>query len=224
MVLRESKRFKLIPEMEGRTARWYARNRGTPAQRAEYHQEAVRLTEALPPEAAVLEIAPGPGYLAVEIARCGPYRVTGLDISRTMVDIARENAQTAGVRVDFERGDAAHMSFAADSFDLIVCQAAFKNFAEPVGALNEMYRVLRRGGSAVVQDMRKDATGAAVDQEVQHMQVSRMSAFVVRWTLRWLRRRAYTRAQFEQLVAQSAFRTGTVTTQGIGLEVRLSKV
>ncbi len=223
MVPRERKRVKLLPEMEGRTARWYARNRGTPTQRAEYRQEAARLAEALPADAAVLEIAPGPGYLAVEIARRGPYRVTGLDISRTMVEIARENVQAAGVRVDVERGDVAHMPFEAESFDLIVCQAAFKNFVEPVGALNEMHRVLRRGGTAVIQDLRKDVTGAAIDQEVQRMQVSRTSALLVRCTLRRLRRRAYTRARFEQLVAQSAFRDGTVTPQGIGMEVRLTK-
>src|SRR5215472_7760881 len=97
-------------------------------------------------------------------ARAGVLRhrtgVTGLDISRTFVDIASENARQAGVSVDFRRGDAASMLLADESFDLIVCQAAFKNFAQPARALEEMYRVLRAGGMAIIQDMSRDASNA----------------------------------------------------------------
>ena len=99
----------------------------------------------------MLEVAPGPGYLAIEIARLGRFHVTGLDISRSFVEIASENARQAAVSVDFRHGDAASMPFDAQSFDLIVCQASFKNFAQPGSALDEMHRVLRRGGTAVIQ-------------------------------------------------------------------------
>src|SRR5262249_26916112 len=146
------KRFKLMPEMEGPIARWYARQRGTASQIEAVRNEAARFTQDLPAGASVLEIAPGPGYLAVEIARLGRVQVTGLDISRTFVAIAQENGRQAGVIVDFRHGDAATIPFAAGSFDLILCQAAFKNFAEPVRALDEMHRVLRTGGTAVIQD------------------------------------------------------------------------
>ena len=66
--------------------------------------------------------------------------MTGLDISRTFVEIATENARQAHVSVGFRHGDAARMPFESDSFDLVVCQAAFKNFTEPVRGLNEMHR------------------------------------------------------------------------------------
>ena len=46
------------------------------------------------------------------------------------------------------------------------CQAAFKNFPEPVSALNEMYRVLSDGGTAVIEDMSRDASGADIDTEI----------------------------------------------------------
>ena len=84
--------------------------------------------------------------------------MTGLDISRTMVEIATEQARRDGVAVDFRHGDATAMPFPDGSFDLIVCQAAFKNFLDPVAALNEMHRVLRPGGTAVIQDLNADAT------------------------------------------------------------------
>jgi ubiquinone/menaquinone biosynthesis C-methylase UbiE len=98
--------------MEGMTARWYARQRGTPSQIAVFRQQAAQLTDATPNGAGVLEVAPGPGYLAIEIARLARFQVTGLDISRTMVEIARENAAAAGVVVEFHHGDATEMPFA----------------------------------------------------------------------------------------------------------------
>ncbi len=51
----------------------------------------------------VLEIAPGPGYLSVEIAKLGNYNVTGLDISKTFVKIAQAKAREARVKIDFRR-------------------------------------------------------------------------------------------------------------------------
>jgi ubiquinone/menaquinone biosynthesis C-methylase UbiE len=162
-----------------------------------------------------------PDALAIEMARLGLVHVTGLDISRTFVEIARENAGHAGVRVDFRQGDVATMPFDADSFDLIVCQAAFKNFAQPVDALDEMQRVLRDGGVALIHDMRRDASGADIDQEVGRMELSRLNALLTKTALTMLRLRAYSRAEFERLAAQSAFRTRDIQSEGIGMVVRL---
>src|SRR6202158_6088444 len=124
---RSRMRFK-GPEMEGGVARWYAKLRRSGNQIEEYRKLAAQLTEGLPAGAKVLEVAPGPGYLAIEMSRLGRAQVTGLDISRTFVKIATENAREAGVGVDFHEGDAAVMPFDGESFDLVVCQAAFKNF------------------------------------------------------------------------------------------------
>jgi ubiquinone/menaquinone biosynthesis C-methylase UbiE len=173
--------------------------------------------------APVLEVAPGPGYLAIEMARLGRVQVTGLDISHTFVQIAREKARQEGVAADFHQGDAAAMPFASDSFDLIVTQAAFKNFSYPESALSEMHRVLRSGGTAVIQDMSRDATHADIALEVEHMELGWLTSFTTTATLESLRRRAYSPARFERLIAESPFRTGEIKTEGIGLEVRLKK-
>jgi ubiquinone/menaquinone biosynthesis C-methylase UbiE len=209
--------------MEGVVARWYSRIRGTRSQIEAYRKEAERLTSRLPEGAKVLEVAFGPGYLAIELARLGRYRVSGLDISHTFVKIAGQNAKEAGVTADFHQGDAAGMPFETGSFDLIVCQAAFKNFVHPGSALSEMHRVLRRGGTALIQDMSSDATHADIEREVNGMELGWVSAFTTKGTLEMLKRRAYSPAQFESLVAESPFKTCTITTEGIGLEVRLEK-
>jgi ubiquinone/menaquinone biosynthesis C-methylase UbiE len=209
-----------VPEMEGFQARWYAKNRGTEAQLAQYRRQAAEVTAGLPDGAEILEVAPGPGFFAVELAKRG-YRVTGLDISHTMVEIARENR--AGLDIDFRQGDVTQAPFADESFDLVVCQAAFKNFRKPVTALNEMHRVLRPGGFAVIHDLNHEATAADIDREVAGMDVGVVGGFTVRQTLGWLRRRAFTAAQFETLAAESAFGGCSVTTDGVGLEVRLTR-
>jgi ubiquinone/menaquinone biosynthesis C-methylase UbiE len=217
-----TKGYKGLP-MEGIVARRYARLRSTASQIEGWKREAARLTEGLPDGARILEVAPGPGLFSIELARLGRYEVIGLDISKTFVDIAEENAWKAGVGAQFQLGDVADMAFPDGSFDLIVCQAAFKNFSRPRRALLEMNRVLRDGGSAIIQDMRKDASRAEIREEVQGMRLGRLGAGMTRWILGGLRRRAYTTEQFHELADESAFHGGEITTSGIGLEVRLTK-
>ncbi|MEV6875553.1 class I SAM-dependent methyltransferase [Amycolatopsis sp. NPDC051128] len=218
----ETTRKHKVPEMEGFQARWYAKNRGTEAQLAQYRRQAAEVTAGLAEGAEILEVAPGPGFFAVELAKRG-YRVTGLDISHTMVEIALEEARKAGVAVGFRQGDVTEAPFDDESFDFVICQAAFKNFRRPVAALNEMHRVLRPGGFAVIHDLNHEATSADIERDVAGMDLGVVSGFTVRQTLGWLRRRAFTAAQFETLAAESAFGGCSVTTDGIGLEVRLTR-
>jgi len=127
------------------------------------------------------------------------------------------------VAVDFQRGDVAQMPFATGCFDLVVCQAAFKNFTLPRSALAEMHRVLRPGGMAVIQDMSGDATHADISREVEGMNLGPINTFTTTATLEMLRRRAYVPALFERLARTSPFQTCEITSDGIGLEVRLKK-
>jgi len=207
--------------MEGVIASWYAKN--TRSSLGEFQALARRIAAELPPRAAVLEIAPGPGYLAIELAKLGAYRVTGLDISHSFVRIASENAASDGVDVDFQHGDAAAMPFAGDKFDFIVCRAAFKNFSDPVGALREMHRVLKAGGTGLIIDLRNDASDAAIDDEVEKMQLGRMSSIATRMTLRFLKKRAYSRGDFARMLVETPFGDGDIRAGGIGYEIRLEK-
>jgi len=219
----EPRRRKLLPEMEGSSARRYAKLRGTGAQLQTSRREAARLAASLADGAAVLEVAHGPGYFAVELAKLGRFDITALDVSRTFVLLAAELAARTGVTVDFQLGDVAAMPFEDGRFDLVICQAAFKNFNRPLTALSEMHRVLRPGGRAIIQDMSADADGAAIRTEVAGMQVGRLSALMTRAILTGLRRRAYSPQQFKQLASRSEFGAATVTTEGIGLQVTLVK-
>ncbi|MFI4935598.1 MAG: class I SAM-dependent methyltransferase [Caulobacterales bacterium] len=207
--------------MEGVIATWYAKN--TASSLAEFVDLAKRIAAETPAGAAVLEIAPGPGYLAIELARLGARRIAGLDISHSFVRIASQNAARAGVDIDFRQGDAAALPFGAAAFDFIVSRAAFKNFGDPVGALREMHRVLRPGGTAVIFDMRGDATNASIAKEVAKMRLGRASAFFTDAALRSLKKRAYSREDFVGMIAATPFGAGQIAEEPIGFEVRLTK-
>jgi ubiquinone/menaquinone biosynthesis C-methylase UbiE len=209
--------------MEGIVARWYARIRGSSSQITDWKKQAAQITAGLPDGADILEVAPGPGYFAIEMAKLGRFHVTGLDISHTFVEIARENSRRAGLPVAFREGDASSLPFADQSFDFIICQAAFKNFSRPDAVLNEMYRVLRPGGTAVIQDMNRDTSDAAIAEEVRRMEIGPLNSFMTRRSLGVLRRRAYSVKQFETLARQSTFGGARIETSGIGLEVRLTR-
>jgi ubiquinone/menaquinone biosynthesis C-methylase UbiE len=208
--------------MEGRTARWYARTRLNEIE--DFRQQARKVAERLCSGCDVLEVAPGPGYFAVELAKLGEFRITGLDISKTFVEIATENALKAGAKIHFRLGNASAMPFADESFDFVYCSAAFKNFAEPVKALDEIYRVLRSMGEAMIGDLRKDVSLEEINSYVKQSGRKWFDAWLTKLAFRhMLINRAYMREDFARMVEQSRFGTGEIETLSIGFEVRLRK-
>jgi ubiquinone/menaquinone biosynthesis C-methylase UbiE len=207
--------------MEGLIARWYARNTGRNVE--EFRKAAQEIARRVSSGSDVLEVAPGPGFLAIELARLGPFRIVGMDISRSFVRIATDNAARAGVEVTFRQGNASAMPFESDSFDLVYCRAAFKNFSQPVEAISEMYRVLRPGGEAVIHDLRKDASGEGIKAAVGEMGLGWFNALMTRWILHSLRKWAYWQEGFRRMVGETPFRTCEINCGGIGLQVSLRK-
>lgn len=208
--------------MEGVVARWYTHV--VKKSMEEYRRDARLVAEEAPRGGRVLDLAPGPGHLAIEVAKLGKQQVSGLDISETFVRIATENAKAAGVAVDFQYGNAAQMPYADATFDLVVCRAAFKNFTDPVAALEEMHRVLKPGGKALIIDLRKDAPLEAIDEHVGRMGLNPMNAFVTRLTFRHLLlKRAYTQEHFERLAAATKFLHHELRNDAIGIQVWLTK-
>lgn len=208
--------------IEGRMATWYAAT--TSKMMRDFEDLAQRVAREVPEGGSVLEVAPGPGYFCVELAKLGPYRVTGVDLSMDMVRIARENAAKAGVSAAFEQGNAANLPFGAGSFDFLICRAAFKNFAKPVQALHEMHRVLKPGGRALIIDLRRNAPANEVSREVDRMELSAMNRMITKLTFRFmLLKSAYAREHFEQMLAHTPFRNAQINEGGIGFEIWLTR-
>ncbi len=208
--------------MEGWMAKWYAAT--TRKDLAEFQDLAKTVAAELPSRSKVLEVAPGPGFLAVELAKAGNFEVTGLDISKTFVEIARGNAAREGVQIDFREGNASAMPFESGAFDRVICRAAFKNFSQPVAALKEMRRVLKPGGKALIIDLRKDAPAASIDAYVDRLHLSMFSRLFTKWTFRlMLLKRAYTLVHFRDLIRQSGFANSKIVENEIGFQAWLAK-
>lgn len=208
--------------MDGPIATWYAKITAKDINR---HQGLAReLAGQLPTGSRVLEVAPGPGYFCIELAKLGDFEITGLDISKSFVEIARNNAAAAGVRVDFRLGNASDMPFGDNCFDLIVCQAAFKNFSQPVRAIEEMYRVLSPNGTALIIDLSRDASREAIENEVNGMGLNAVNRYLTKSAFRgMLLKRAYTQQEMADFVSRTPFKTCEIEVAGVGFQVRMKK-
>ena len=208
--------------MEGMVAKWYASN--TAEMMKEYVDLARRISSQIPQGSAVLEVAPGPGYFCIELAKLGSYAITGLDISHTFVKMAAKKAAEAGVKVDFKQGSASNMPLQSDSFDFLLCRAAFKNFADPVDALQEMSRVLKPGGRGLIIDLKRDASPDEVSRQVDGMGLSTMNKILTKLAFKtMLIKSAYTRREFEQMLAQAQFSETGIEESETGLEISMTK-
>jgi len=208
--------------MEGPIARWYAKN--TSVNMNEYKNWAGLVAKNTMKGDRVLEVAPGPGYLSIELAKTGDYKVTGLDISRTFVEIEQANARKAGVSVEFRQGDAAYMPFDDGTFDFIICTGAFKNFTQPVKALAEMKRVLKVNGKALIIDLRGDANIHEINGYVKNMGMSPINALFTKFTFRFmLLRSAHTIDEMKTYASSAGFKKIEARKSPIGFELWLER-
>lgn len=118
------------------------------------------LIAALPDVAGkqVLDFGAGRGELSVALAKLGAV-VTGIDIGKDLIAVARRVAAINNVECDFVVGSIDKLTFPNDSFDFIVGKAILHHL--PIrgvcDALSEAYRVLKPGGMAVFFEPLEDS-------------------------------------------------------------------
>ena len=98
----------------------------------------------------VLEVAVGTGRNLTFYPQ--GVRLSGIDLSPAMLEIARKRAEELGVDADLTEGDAQQLPFADASFDTVVCTLSLCNIPDDRGAIAEMKRVLRPGGRLLLLD------------------------------------------------------------------------
>ncbi|HTX24187.1 MAG TPA: methyltransferase domain-containing protein [Steroidobacteraceae bacterium] len=207
--------------MEGSLARWYERT--TRKDLPEFQALAARIAAHVPARGAVLEVAPGPGFLSIELARRG-FDVRAVDISKTFAELTRRNAAAAGVTVQFEVGNASALPVPDAIVDFVVCRAAFKNFTAPIEALREMRRALRPGGTALLIDMRRDASVAEIRRYVAGLGVNWLNRMFMMATFRgMLIKRAYPLEEIRRMMALAGWIEPQLALSPIGFEAWMRK-
>ena len=101
----------------------------------------------------ILDLATGTADLAIAVAKRNPQaHIIGMDISEKMLDIGREKVKQRNLanQIELCLGDAASLPFDDDSFDAVTAAFGVRNFEDLGKGLEEISRVLKSGGQAVI--------------------------------------------------------------------------
>ena len=137
------------PEMESLKTRlkamWMTGDFGQVAKYIETCAEEFIARLALKPGVRLLDVACGSGNLAIPAARAGAI-VTGVDIATNLLEQARARAESEGLTVQFDEGDAEHLPYADAAFDEVVSMFGAMFAPRPELVAAELVRVCRSGG------------------------------------------------------------------------------
>jgi len=100
----------------------------------------------------VLDVAAGGGHTALAFATFAA-RVTAFDLTEAMLAASRAFIRERGADVRFVAGDVLTLPFADGAFDVVTCRIAAHHFADVAGAVRQIHRVLRAGGTFLLQDI-----------------------------------------------------------------------
>ena len=148
------------------------RNVASNYSRSTFHASSIRLQEivdlAQPQKGdLVLDVATGTGNTAFALA---PHvrRVIGLDLTREMLVEGRKIAAEKNIlNVDWVIGDAEHLPFQDDTFDLYAVRAAPHHFVDVDAFLAEAFRVLKPDRDAAFVDCAPPVPARDVLHEVE---------------------------------------------------------
>ena len=102
----------------------------------------------------IVDLGTGPGILSIELHKLLPQaKIIGIDLSSDMLEIAKKNADEAGMS-NFETrlGKAEEIPIESNSVNLVVTQSSFHEWEDQRRGLSEIFRILKPGGSLILKD------------------------------------------------------------------------
>jgi len=166
------------------------------------------------PESSILDIGTGPGWLLVKLHHESPgLRLTGLDASPSMVARAQKNMAKAGLSevIQIRVGNASHMPFSENSFDMVVSTGSIHHWKNPTAGLNEVYRVLKPEGYALMYDLASDTPSSVLKETAYEFGRLRVLLF---W-LHSFEEPFYRSKDFELLARPTLFKEGRARFVGL---------
>ena len=120
-----------------------------------WRRKAIRQLAPFKPQT-LLDIATGTGdfaILAAEMLR--PQKLVGADISEGMMEIGRKKVREKGLQdiIYFDKEVCLHLSYQDETFDAVTAAFGIRNFADLDSGLQEMQRVLRKGGHLSIVEL-----------------------------------------------------------------------
>ncbi|MGH9971881.1 MAG: class I SAM-dependent methyltransferase [Pyrinomonadaceae bacterium] len=124
----------------------------------------------------VLEIGCGMGTDGAQFAKAGA-DYTGVDLTDAAIELAQKRFELFGHRGKFQTADAENLDFSDNSFDLVYSHGVLHHTPDTARAIQEIHRVLRPGGRAVVMLYHRDSYNYRINISL----LRRAGAYLLRW-------------------------------------------
>ncbi len=116
-----------------------------------WRRKAIKSLAPLKPKR-ILDVATGTADMAIGVLSINPEKVTGVDVSAGMLDIARKKIAQRGLsdKITLHQAACESLPFPDSSFDAAMVAFGVRNFTDPEQGLREIFRVLDAGGKLAV--------------------------------------------------------------------------
>jgi SAM-dependent methyltransferase len=104
----------------------------------------------------LLEVGCGASIDLIRFARAGAI-VTGVDLADVSIELGRKNFEQNGLEADLYVMNGEHLEFDDNSFDVVYAHGVLQYTANAQRIVNELYRVLRPGGEAILMVYNKNS-------------------------------------------------------------------
>lgn len=112
------------------------------------------------PKGTLVDIGCGSGNLIIQIAESFPdLNLIGIDIASEILEFAKKRAldRSLGKRIEFKIGNVEKLPFSNESIDFIISTFSLHHWVNPLKGFNEIHRVLKRDGTLLIFDFRRDS-------------------------------------------------------------------
>jgi len=123
-----------------------------------WRKKAIKLLKQDQPKL-ILDIATGTGDFAIEALALNPDKIIGVDISEGMLEVGRTKMTKKGIdNIEMVSGDSEGLQFEDNKFDAVIVAFGVRNFEHLEKGLQDMFRVLKPGGRAVILEFSKPSS------------------------------------------------------------------
>jgi demethylmenaquinone methyltransferase/2-methoxy-6-polyprenyl-1,4-benzoquinol methylase len=122
-----------------------------------WRKKAIKQLKSIQPQY-ILDVATGTADVAILTQKLlQPKKIIGIDISEGMLDFGRKKISKLGLNetIELQTGDSEKINFHENTFDAITVAFGVRNFENLTQGLQDMYRVLKPGGKAVILEFSK---------------------------------------------------------------------
>lgn len=121
-----------------------------------WRRKATKLLRPLNPQS-ILDVATGTGDFAIELMKLKPKEIVGVDISEGMLEVGRKKMKERNLSaiISLQKADSEQLPFTDNRFDAVTVAFGVRNFENLRAGLQEMHRVIKPGGKAVILEFSK---------------------------------------------------------------------